>query len=174
MVYENPDNDDPLDGMPGFAFTFNNYDKSKKLTSRNPYIRKSNGLHCIIDDPFDKWSTYKCLDWYLDVYLAPGWEGELFLRSAKKPTLDKRRKEGNFYYADDKQVQRNYTDKNGMQFSVVGSHGKIGKNHIVDIFKGLAERCGFVNPERFTGRAARRCGISNAAGKWCYCFILFI
>jgi hypothetical protein len=40
--------------------------------------------------------------------------------------------------------------------------GKIGRNHHSTIFRKLANRCDFSEPDRFTQRAARRTGISKA------------
>ena len=164
MVYENPGCNDRLHGMPDFAFTFNNFDKTKKLSSKNCYIRTSDGVHMIIDDPMDSWSTFKCLDWYLLKYLAPGWKGHVFLRAAKSPTLARREKDGALYYADDLMVERKYTDKNGIERTDISPHSKLEKNYVRQIFLGISRRCKFSNPERFTGRAARQCGISNVAG----------
>jgi len=53
--------------------------------------------------------------------------------------LELYKKEGKFYYADDLQVERTYNGKDGNPKTTVSSHGKIGKNHISDIFQGFGE-----------------------------------
>ena len=41
-------------------------------------------------------------------------------------------------------------------------------------FKALAVRCGFENPERFTGRAARCTGIANSKCKYWLIVMLYM
>ncbi len=44
--------------------------------------------------------------------------------------------------------------------SGVKAAGKLGKNKPTEMFRSLAHRCAFANPDRFTARSARRTGIT--------------
>lgn len=129
-------------------------DKTMKLgLGANTLLRDDEFLFVIVEDPKDPlWSTYACLSRLL-AHLPPDWKQHIFLSKAPEKVLKVRRKKNDKSEAwwdpiDDK--------KGGTKPA-----GKLGKNKPTAMFRSLAERCGFDNPQRFTSRAARRTGISK-------------
>ena len=154
-----------MHGRPCFELHFSHLDKVMELGYDHPTIRKTDGLYNLVDDPEDPWSTYKILKFYIENHLANGYRGKLFLRVAGAQQLRKRREVHVTYTADDQIINR----RDGP-----GPRGKIGHNYVNQLFKELAGRCGFEVPERFTGRAAKRTGITNAKCKFFCGLLLFI
>jgi hypothetical protein len=134
-----------LKGLQYFSHRGSANDKTMKLPSRNTSIRPDNGLHRIVNDPEDDWSTYKLLNFMIKNHLPEGWTGFLFVRPASPKSMDQRLAAGLKFTGND------------------GPTGKYIKNQPTLIFRILAHRCGFDNPDRFTGRSARRTGLSNTA-----------
>jgi hypothetical protein len=142
-----------------------NKDKTKKLSMSNVFVRDDDLPAMIVDDPDDPWSTCKLLDMWIVKALPPSWQGFIFLHQAPGKVIKKREA------AAQKLVQPGcpfppvhlgYTDfrpSNGA--GVLVPKGKIGVNYPNVLFKALARRCHFVNPDHFTGRAARRSGVSK-------------
>ena len=129
-------------------------DKTIKLgLGSNTVLRDDEFLFVIVEDPKDPiWSTYACLTRLLS-HLPVGWEQHIFLSKAPEKVLKGRRK-----LNDKSEAWWNLVDdkKGGLKPA-----GKLGKNKPTSLFRSLAERCSFDNPERFTSRAARRTGISK-------------
>jgi hypothetical protein len=119
----------------------------------NTVLRDDEFLFVIVEDPKDPiWSTYACLT-RLMIHLPIGWQHHIFLSKAPEKILKGRRK-----LNDSSEAWWNLVDdkKGGLKPA-----GKLGKNKPTTLFRSLAERCKFDNPERFTSRAARRSGISQ-------------
>lgn len=133
-----------LKGRPFLSYKGSAEDRTLKLSTKNTAIREDNGLQRIVEDPDDPYSTYKLIKYLWKHHLPEGWTGFMFLRPASVKTMDTRKETGATFTAD------------------IGKRGKYGKNQPSAIFKRLAHRCGFENPDRFTGRGARRTGLSNS------------
>jgi hypothetical protein len=129
-------------------------DKTLKIgLGANVTMRNDEFVFVVVEDPKDPiWSTYACLNRLLK-HLPSTWQQHIFVSKAPQKVLKIRRRNNDFSEAwwdlvDDK--------KGGMKPA-----GKLGKNKPTILFRELAERCGFNNPQRFTSRAARRTGISK-------------
>jgi hypothetical protein len=109
-----------LKGLQYFSHRGSAIDKTMKLSSRNTSIRPDNGLHRIVDDPEDDWSTYKLLDFMIQNHLPEGWTGFLFVRPASPKLMDQRLAAGLKFTGND------------------GPTGKYGKNQPTLIFRRLA------------------------------------
>jgi hypothetical protein len=139
-----------------------NEDKSKKLSMSNVFVRDDDLPAIIVDDPDDPLSTCKLLDLWIGKVLPRGWQGYIFLHPAPKKIIKMRQAAAKKLVQPGcpyPPVHLGHTDIRPGDAHV--PKGKIGVNYPNVLFKALAHRCHFVNPEHFTGRAARRSGISK-------------
>ena len=119
----------------------------------------------IVEDHEDEWSTYKLLRMYIARAHYPGWTGLLFMRKCPAKYLKKRQSNVNAEAIKNKVAT--YTAHQGdcsprSKGKMAGTcKGKMGISFPSIIYKRLAHRCGFINPDKFTGRSARRSGISK-------------
>jgi integrase len=113
-------------------------------------------LYVIVEDPNDPvWSTFACLHRIVTKHLPLGYKGHIFCKRAPEKVLKVRREKGDATEAHWDPVKAN----DGFPKAA----GKLGKNQPTSMFRALAQRCGFADPERFTSRSARRTGISMLA-----------
>jgi hypothetical protein len=134
-----------------------NADKMRKLAlgSRTSF-KVDPLLYVIVEDPNDPvWSTYACLHRIVTQHLPPGYTGHLFCKRAPEKVLRDRCQKGDRTEA--------YWDPVDDKNAGVKAKGKLGKNKPTEMFRALAQRCGFTQAERFTSRSARRTGISMMA-----------
>ena len=144
---------------------FGQKDKIEQLSIHNPYCRDMNGIYCIVEIKDDPWCLYYLLERTIEKHLPCGWDSWLFMQTAPKSTIEKRKFYHVDYTCDDFHIFR----KEGYSY-----RGKLGKNYPNMRFKALALRCGFENPERFTGRAARCTGIANSKCKYWLIVMLYM
>ena len=136
-----------------------------KLSLSNNTIRDSAMPAMIVEDHEDEWSTYKLLRMYIARAHYPGWTGLLFMRKCPAKYLKKRQSNVNAEAIKNKVAT--YTAHQGdcsprSKGKMAGTcKGKMGISFPSIIYKRLAHRCGFINPDKFTGRSARRSGISK-------------
>ena len=114
-------------------------------------LRDDEFVFVVVEDPKDPiWSSYARLLKHLPL---PWKYHTICVNKAPQKVLKIRRRNNDFTEAWWDLVN---DTKGGMKPA-----GKLGKNKPTTLFRDLAERCGFNNPQRFTSRAARRSGISQ-------------
>lgn len=156
--YSNPAVPD-LHGRNCFKVLFGTEDKVMKLSLRNPYLRgDENGTHCIIEDIDDDWCTVKLLRHYIQTFLPEDWDDVLFLRPVRNYEKLRSEGKGKCCIGDSTMCKRPGGEK--------VPRGKLGCHYVSDMFKRFATRCKFNNPNRFTGRSARRAHVTQAARKY--------
>ena len=115
----------------------------------------------IIENEADPWSTYKLFMHYRKVAHPPGWKGLLFLYEAPKKIIAARKCGSKHLGWTDlvkDRAQEKFDPATGMR-----PGGKLGSNFAANNTKALAARCKFPEDGNFTGRTARRTGISKVA-----------
>jgi integrase len=113
-------------------------------------------LYVIVEDPNDPvWSTFACLHRIVTKHLPPGYTHHIFCKRAPEKVLKARREKGDATEA--------HWDLVKSKDDFLKASGKLGKNQPTVMFKALAHRCAFADPDRFTSRSARRTGISMMA-----------
>jgi hypothetical protein len=144
----------PLTGRWCYHLLPDNSDKTSKLGlgSNNTSLREDEWLFVIVHDPNDEeFSAYSLLHKYISTHLPPGYTEHVFLHKAPMKVIKERR------------LLRNMSEANW----TTGPHGvpkgKMGKNAPSEKFKAMAFRCNFEKPDTFTGRGARRTGITQLA-----------
>ena len=133
-------------------------DKMHKLGlgNNNSTVREDLFLQVIVEDKNDiEWSTYALFTRMINKHFPPGYQGHIFLHKAPQKVIDKRLKKNPPDCTQagwDLRTEGKYKGK---------AHGKIGRDHPTILFRNMAKRCGFIKPERFTSRSARRAGITG-------------
>ena len=137
--------------------------KNVKLTLANPSFRRA--VDCkgnmIVENPKDPWSTYKLVMEYRRVAHPPGWKGLFFLREAPAKVIATRTDGSTHRAWTDLVPDMSKTKINPLTGMRPG--GKLGENFAARNTKELAKRCGFEGTGNFTGRSARRTGITTVA-----------
>jgi hypothetical protein len=123
-------------------------DKTHKLSlGQTSVCEFKAGMFKITENTEDPYDYVKVLHYFCLVYLGPVYNGPFFLRRAGKKEIARR------------QAQN---DKSEANFE---PSGHFGKNYHSQILKDLARFCGFLHPEKVTGRSFRRWAITNLAKK---------
>ena len=154
-----------LAGLPAIILKESVLEKSSHLATNNlAFDRVANDTqdssHMIIDNPDDKFATYKILLHIMKVAHPPGWQGLLFLEQIPAKHL-KARKDGAKHLGWTELVpETSQNDADGSGFKCAG---RLGVNWPLRNARQLAIRCKFDNAEKVTFRTGRRTGISNVA-----------
>jgi hypothetical protein len=138
-------------------------DKSKSLSLSNTSLRDDHFRAGIIEDLDDPECTFNLLLKFRKMAFLPSWEGHIFVRRCPEKYLQKRQATVTFECIRTglKPYDCHQGDNTPRKIGSDIPRGKIGHSYPGQRFKAMAKRCDFVNFERFTGRSARRSGISK-------------
>ena len=140
-------------GRDRVVFQFTNTDKTHKLSLQKISLRECSKDDVIMHDIVsDKICTVKLLKFHLETNFPPNWTGYIFLREAGKEIMAERKKLGLSYWANTE-----ISKTTGLLL------GKVGKGYLTEIMRNLANYCGFLNPDQFSGRSCRKTGITKMA-----------
>jgi hypothetical protein len=141
-------------GRRSYELLGTNADKMKKLgLGSDTELRSNPKLFTIYEDPNDpEWSTFACFHRLISTHCPADYKSHIFCKRAPEKVLRERRKVGDPTEAHWDLVKNNE--------GLPKAAGKLGKNKPTEMFRSLAHRCAFANPDRFTARSARRTGIT--------------